>query len=555
MGDVRGLMNWDRPTIIMAAMFIFVSLTAIAITPVFVDEGMQAFENEESLLNPLWYMVLIVFMALGILFLIKKGFKNIIRGVIYFVFFMAISYVIYPFTAAYLEGDTSEEWREMDFGDDVVAIEVYDPDGKGTDLVAVEHSNGTTIINGRHGPPEVLLNFSNIDTVLLSTGVDMLHRELNEGGSAHLSGHTILAHDENVTSISGNQLSIVAVSSIPNASVYTYGTGDSDLALMAVNGTLWTVDASLTVDRITRYENDIRHVEASDMWGDDRLEIIVLEGDKVHILHGKGHDRDWVISDILGDLDAVDADVGEWDGDEDTIEMFVVADGKVYMVKIFTGEYDLWALMATSGMVASFIAMALAVALTGLLWYYPEWYVLDVLGVIIAAGLASLIGISFAPLPAIILLMGLIIYDAIAVYQSKHMIDLADEAVSQHLPLLVVIPKEKGYSYRDQGSIKKQIDAGEEREAMFLGLGDLIIPTVLVVSAFRFLDAEVAFGPIGGNLAVALGTMVGILSGFIVLSIQVASGKPQAGLPFLNTGALVGFFVSGTIVYGGLGFL
>jgi len=554
-------MKWDKPTLIMAAMFVFVGLLSLTITPVFVGEGMQAFEDEESLLNPLWYMAMIVLLALGILFLIKKGFKNVIRGIIFFVFFMAISYVIYPFTSMYLQGDTSEDWAEMDFGDDVVAIEVYEPDGNGTDLIAVEYSNGTTIIHSRYGPQEVRYNYSDIDWIqqvdnLWNSFPGGLYSGVLEGRGVLLDGYTIIAGD-NVTSYHELPMNppIVAVLDIPNASLYPYGDPSDNEALLIVNGTIWKTDGNLNLEKIKRYKNNIRHVDALDMWGDDRLEIIVLEGDRVHVLYGDGYETDWVVTDILGDLEAVDADAGEWDGDDDTVELFVVADGKVYMVEIFTGEHTFRDMLVSPQFIASIIAMVIATALTGLLWLYPEWYIIDTLGVIIAAGIASLIGISFAVLPAIILLCGLIVYDAVAVYQSKHMIELADTAVEQHLPLLVVIPKEKGYSYLDQGSIKEQIDKGEEREAMFLGLGDLIIPTVLVVSSFRFLDASVAFGPIAGNLVVALGTMVGILAGFVFLSMRVSSGKPQAGLPFLNTGALAGYFVSAAIVYHSVGFM
>src|SRR5207245_765151 len=82
-------------------------------------------------------------------------------------------------------------------------------------------------------------------------------------------------------------------------------------------------------------------------------------------------------------------------------------------------------------------------------------------------------------LPPILLLVALAIYDAWAVYRTKHMVTLADELTSQRLPILLVIPKKAGYSFREQKSLKEQVASGEEREAMFVGLGDLIIPGIL----------------------------------------------------------------------------
>ncbi len=42
---------------------------------------------------------------------------------------------------------------------------------------------------------------------------------------------------------------------------------------------------------------------------------------------------------------------------------------------------------------------------------------------------------------------------------------------------------------------------------------------------------------------------VGTLIGYVALMVAVAGGKPQAGLPFLNTGAIAGYVV-GCLVAG-----
>src|SRR5213596_416849 len=206
------------------------------------------------------------------------------------------------------------------------------------------------------------------------------------------------------------------------------------------------------------------------------------------------------------------------------------------------------------GNVATVLAFTLAAGLVYLLVKFPEWYVVDAIGITTAAGVTAILGISFGTLPAILLLIALAFYDAWAVYRTKHMITLADELTSQRLPILLVIPKKAGYSFRQQKSLKEQVASGEEREAMFVGLGDLIIPGILAVSAFTFLNDPTllgrSFGPVAPFMTVALGTVIGSLAGFFVLMRYVLKGNPQAGLPLLNGGALLGFLVTSLVVYG-----
>lgn len=207
---------------------------------------------------------------------------------------------------------------------------------------------------------------------------------------------------------------------------------------------------------------------------------------------------------------------------------------------------------------STLLSFVLAGGLIFLLVKFPEWYVVDSIGFVTAAGVTAILGISFGLLPAILLLVALAAYDAWAVYRTKHMVTLADELTSQRLPILLVIPKKAGYSFREQKSLKAQVEAGEEREAMFVGLGDLIIPGILSVSAFTFLNDDRynalgrSLGPVAPYAIVALATVIGSLIGFIVLMRFVIKGNPQAGLPLLNGGALLGFIAAHLVVYGNL---
>lgn len=186
------------------------------------------------------------------------------------------------------------------------------------------------------------------------------------------------------------------------------------------------------------------------------------------------------------------------------------------------------------------VSMIVAAVLTILLYKFPEWYVIDTVGLIIGAGASSIFGISLAVLPVIVLLLLLAVYDAISVYKTKHMIDLAEGVMDLRLPILFVIPKHLKYSFIKDTFDKEE---GEEREAFFMGLGDAIMPTILVVSANVFLVQKATLNYIGFISYPALGAMIGTIAGFIALSILVMKGKPQAGLPFLNTGVILGYIL------------
>ncbi len=180
--------------------------------------------------------------------------------------------------------------------------------------------------------------------------------------------------------------------------------------------------------------------------------------------------------------------------------------------------------------------LILSVLATVVLYWYPEWYVIDTLGILIAAGVASIFGVSLDILPVVILLILLAVYDAISVYKTKHMITLAEGVIDLKTPILFVIPKKRDYSYIREGIGK--LGEGQERAAFIMGMGDLIMPSILVVSANVFLKGTRIMGFV--NLP-ALGAIVGSLAGLAVLLYFVSSGKPQAGLPPLNGGTLIGF--------------
>jgi presenilin-like A22 family membrane protease len=66
------------------------------------------------------------------------------------------------------------------------------------------------------------------------------------------------------------------------------------------------------------------------------------------------------------------------------------------------------------------ISAVFALALSILLIKYPEWYIVNIAGIITAIGVSTMMGLSLNIPIVLSLLIGMSIYDAISVYKTKH---------------------------------------------------------------------------------------------------------------------------------------
>lgn len=256
-------------------------------------------------------------------------------------------------------------------------------------------------------------------------------------------------------------------------------------------------------------------------------------------------------------------------------------------------KYDLdWivrvVIVATSGLLSWYVfsaivpmllAVVLGSAVAIALWVYPEWYVINTAGVLMGAGAAGLFGITFGILPAILLLSVLAIYDAISVYKTEHMLDLADGVMDLRIPAILIIPLTLSYSILDdtadaavdeaaENPADSEVDdaetdeltetdeptekaetEGDSRDVFFIGLGDAVIPGVLIASAAFFSSAPQFAVPVIELNLPALLALVGTMGGLLVLMRMVMKGRAHAGLPLLNGGAIGGYLL-GSILAG-----
>ncbi|MFB6185293.1 MAG: presenilin family intramembrane aspartyl protease PSH, partial [Halobacteriaceae archaeon] len=139
------------------------------------------------------------------------------------------------------------------------------------------------------------------------------------------------------------------------------------------------------------------------------------------------------------------------------------------------------------------LIIALLLGIGVVLWIYPEWYILDITGVVGGASMIALFGISLAPLPILLLLVIMALYDAYSVYISGHMKQLAQGVGNLKIPMVFVVPPSLSYSILESDNIME--DANEKGVA-FLGLGDAFFPGTLIVSAGHFIQSPITIGSV-----------------------------------------------------------
>ncbi|MEM3859284.1 MAG: presenilin family intramembrane aspartyl protease, partial [Candidatus Micrarchaeaceae archaeon] len=131
----------------------------------------------------------------------------------------------------------------------------------------------------------------------------------------------------------------------------------------------------------------------------------------------------------------------------------------------------------------------------------------NVFALLIAVGFGAEMGILFSPFYALVILILLSIYDFIAVFITKNMLKMVKVLMNKDmpLPLMIVAGDVETLSLKTQGLISKDTPIN----AMALGLGDIVIPS-LVISSLSLVW-------LGWGIIALCGAMIGLLANLIVL--------------------------------------
>ena len=195
----------------------------------------------------------------------------------------------------------------------------------------------------------------------------------------------------------------------------------------------------------------------------------------------------------------------------------------LYFVVFISCYYTFYPFLGLAGFIPSAVVLAALIK-------KPSWIVVDIAAYFLAIGVISIFGISLAPLPAVVLMLVLAVYDAISVYKTKHMLSLAESVTDISVPMLFVVPTSREFK-----SLKLE---KEGRKAVFLGVGDVVIPNILVASAQRFAQSPVFLGLKLASWFALIGGVTGLL-----ILLTKFTDRPQAGLPFLNLPTIAGYMI------------
>lgn len=166
--------------------------------------------------------------------------------------------------------------------------------------------------------------------------------------------------------------------------------------------------------------------------------------------------------------------------------------------------------------------------------FLNRWYVVNVAGFFLCSGIAFVLGVLLGIWAAAVFLALFAIYDYISVYKTKHMVSLAKIAIDSDLPMLFVFPSKFS---RKIEKLEMTDDGLSDHSVMALGFGDVAFPGIMVV-------ASSIYGiRIGHFVPFFLFPLIGGVIGMIYLVLGNVK-KPAPGLPFLNTGVIVGSIIS-----------
>lgn len=176
-----------------------------------------------------------------------------------------------------------------------------------------------------------------------------------------------------------------------------------------------------------------------------------------------------------------------------------------------------------------FLTVLISAVIVAFRFYFPSVITQNLVIIFSIAGISAYLGLGLSVFQVIILLLILSIYDIIAVYKTRHMIEMFKTLAESGAVFSLIIP-DRWANFL--AGIKK-VTPGSH--FLFLGTGDLAFPIVFSISALK--------AGLLSSIFIIFGAFLGL--GLINLFFYISKKRmPVAALPPIALGAIVGYLIS-----------
>ena len=141
---------------------------------------------------------------------------------------------------------------------------------------------------------------------------------------------------------------------------------------------------------------------------------------------------------------------------------------------------------------ATIFGIAAGFAFAAVKFLFPK--AKNIAAVLATAGVGAIFGVSFGIVPAVLFLVLLPLYDFVAVFTTKHMVEMAEFIIKKDLAFTITAQTSEGTPRFVEG----------ERKRIDLGTGDIIAPIMLEVSVLPFGFNAVVMVFLGATVSLAV---------------------------------------------------
>ncbi|MEM4714020.1 MAG: presenilin family intramembrane aspartyl protease [Candidatus Nanoarchaeia archaeon] len=184
----------------------------------------------------------------------------------------------------------------------------------------------------------------------------------------------------------------------------------------------------------------------------------------------------------------------------------------------------------------SIVAMIIAIGLLLVRWKWPNVVTHNFTIILGVAGISAYLGLNLRPWPEVILLLlGLSLYDFIAVFKTNIMLNFFKNLLKKGTPLAIIVPEKTTSLATNVQKVSAKKLKEKDKKVLMLGTGDLAFPALFVVSAY-------AINGVIPAIAIVIGSMFGLCGNHYLLTIKKFRFIPA--LPLLAFSSIIAYLIA-----------